>query len=562
MSGTGFTAGIAALLTIMGALEIASMLQENNTADEAIHLMAGYSYLRERAFGINAEHPPLAKVLCALPALFLNPDLPRGYRDWETREGEPARRFLFENRVSAEVLLNSARVVAVALSLLLGLTIALWTRSHFGASPALLALALYCFDPNFIAHGRYVTTDVIASFTFFLACIAWNRYLDRPSRGRLIVAGLALGVAFVSKFSLLILPVVFTAMYLVKVRPILWRRLAASLGVMLLLASAVIYTAYAGEMIVPIHDPITAHYFNKTSEQLQADTTVPRSVLPFIDPAPHAGTWVHWAARHVPVPAFSYFKGLYRLYNHNYTGHAAYLLGKHALFGWWFYFPVAFLVKSTAALVALTTLTLAGFVRTRKNFWILLPAIIYFIFSIGSSINIGIRHILPIFPFLFISIAVWAMQARWRRHAAIVLLLVLVLETSSAYPNYLSFFNLAAGGSGAGPRYLADSNVDWGQDIEKLKAYMGQNAIPTVCLSYFGSADPAYYKIPHQDLPSFPPPDGCTVAAVSVNRLLSSDGRMKAFLGCKPRARVGYSIYIYDVLSCVPQTVSVRRFAP
>lgn len=533
------------------------MLQENNTADEAIHLMAGYSYLRDGAFGINAEHPPLAKLLCALPALFLNPQLPAGYRNWETREGEPARRFLFENRVPAEVLLNSARAVTVALSLLLGLTIALWTRGRFGKGSALLALTLYCFDPNFIAHGRYVTTDVMASLTFFLACIAWNHYLDRPSRGGLIMAGVAMGVAFVSKFSLLILPVVFVMMYVVKLRPFTWRRLAASLGITFLLGAAVIYIAYAGEWTVPIHDPITAYYFDKTSEQLRADATVPRSVLPFVDPVTRKGRCVQWAVRHVPVPAFSYFKGLYRLYNHNHVGHAAYLLGKYSLFGWWFYFPVACLVKSPVALVALTALALAAFLRIRTNFWILIPAIIYFLFSIESSINIGLRHILPVFPFLFIFTAVMAKWACWMRHAVIVLVLVLVVETSAAYPNYLSFFNVAAGGSSNGPRYLADSNIDWGQDLEKLKVYMGQNAIPTVCLSYFGSADPVYYKLPHRDLPSFPPPGGCSVAAVSVNKLLSSDGRMKGFLGCKPRARVGYSIYLYDVMSCVPQTVSV-----
>src|SRR5207237_9433692 len=141
---------------------------------------------------------------------------------------------------------------------------------------------------------------------------------------------------------------------------------------------SVIFSASACKIMSPCQDPFTPYYFDKTSEQLRAAPAVPRSVLPFIDPATHTAKLVQWAVRHIPVPAFSYFKGLYRLYNHNHTGHASYLLGRHSLFGWWYYFPVAFLVKSPIALVTLTGLTIAAFLSIRRNVWILLPTIIYF----------------------------------------------------------------------------------------------------------------------------------------------------------------------------------------
>jgi hypothetical protein len=184
------------------------------------------------------------------------------------------------------------------------------------------------------------------------------------------------------------------------------------------------------------------------------------------------------------------------------------------------------------------------------------------VFSLNSHIDIGLRHILPVFPFLFIAIAVAAKRAQWMARAAMILVPLLVLETAGAYSNYLAFFNLAVGGPGAGPRYLADSNIDWGQDLENLKKYMDHSAIPEVCLSYFGSADPAYYKLAHRDLRAFPPPAGCSVAAVSVDELLSADSSLKPFLACRPRARIGYSIYVYDVQSCVAELARWHRLQP
>lgn len=538
----------------MAFLLVATMLQENETQDEPNHLVSGYSYLRESAFGLNAEHPPLVKMLCALPLLFLQPALTPGFRQWETQEGKLGWRFLYHNRVPPELMLNSARAVNVVLTLSFGLTVAFWTRRAFGELPALAALALFCWDPNLIAHGRYVTTDMAAAFAFFIACVSWMAFVEQPSRRRLILAGICFGIAIVTKFSMLILPLVLLLMYVLRARrgaPM--PPLARSMAALTAIAAVMILIVYRFETGRIISDQTASKFLAETAGELQADPLVPQPVAGLLDPTTRHGRAVHWIASHVPIPAYSFWKGIYRLYNHLYVGHDAYLLGENSNKGWWYYFPVAFAVKTPAAELALMLLATVLAFRRRPNsalpcYGLLLPPAVYFLMSMMSSIDIGLRHILPVYPFLFIILAVILARSRFGRTAGLALLSLLLIESLSAYPNYLAFFNFLAGGSKDGPRYLTDSNIDWGQDLRKLKTYLDRHSIPSVCLDYFGSGDAVvYYGINARDLSTWPPPQSCRVAAASVTALHFKDSQLKPLLACEPRARVGYSIYIYDV---------------
>src|SRR5689334_9540695 len=180
----------------MCAVQIFSVRGETQTWDEAIHLAAGYSYWKTGDYRMNPEHPPLGKLLAAVPLLGLPLEEVTHMPEWPTPEGvgefDFGTRFLYHNRVGADTLLFRARLMTILLTLVLGLAIALWTRAHFGPVAALTALALYCFDPNLTAHGRYVTTDMIAALTIFLSCASWWRYLDSGKRADLVIAGAAL----------------------------------------------------------------------------------------------------------------------------------------------------------------------------------------------------------------------------------------------------------------------------------------------------------------------------------------------------------------------------------
>ena len=186
----------AALLAYLGAVQLLAAWQESNIGDEPLELAAGYSYLKTGDFRMNPEHPPLAKIVEALPLLALHPSLPLDSASW-TRADEAGfgYRFFEQNSRSMDTLLFSARLMPILLTACLGLAIALWTRHVFGPGAALLALTLYAFDPTVAAHGHYVKNDLPVTLFCFLAVIAWCAFLTRPGLRRLALAGVTLGLA-------------------------------------------------------------------------------------------------------------------------------------------------------------------------------------------------------------------------------------------------------------------------------------------------------------------------------------------------------------------------------
>src|SRR5258708_1905720 len=203
----------------MAAAQVASMRQESQIYDEATHLAAGYSYLTTGDYRLNPEHPPLSKMLAAVPLLFLKPHLPVEDASWKNGDAlYLGAIFLYLNRVDAETMLFSARGVTILFAVGLGLLIAVWTRRHFGASAALLAVFLYALDPNITAHGHYVTNDLLIAACVFLASIAWGRYLAGRRVRDLLWAGFAVGLAASTKFTGLVLFPVFVVLYAIKWR--------------------------------------------------------------------------------------------------------------------------------------------------------------------------------------------------------------------------------------------------------------------------------------------------------------------------------------------------------
>jgi 4-amino-4-deoxy-L-arabinose transferase-like glycosyltransferase len=230
--------------------------------------------------------------------------------------------------------------------------------------------------------------------------------------------------------------------------------------------------------------------------------------------------------------------------------------------GWWYYFPVVFAVKTPLAVLSL--LALAAVVGLRpKNLrkipfhWVvlLLPPLVYFALCMRSHINLGLRHLLPVYPFLYVAIAAVLMRAaRPVRVLSLVLMLGLAVESLAIYPHYLAFFNAAAGGPDNGPRYLVDSNLDWGQDLKNLKIYLDSHHIDKLCISYFGRSSMEYYKFEYMDLPK----TGQTQARAEADCVgaISATALQDVYIGSgsyswlrerKPMAKIGYSIYLYDL---------------
>jgi hypothetical protein len=500
-----FVFAAAALVAGMAAAMFLSARQESQTWDEATHLAAGYSYWKTGNFQLNVEHPPLVKRLCALPLLLMNLELPLDGPGWrEPDQVKFGREFVYHNRLPADVLLFAGRSMAILLTLAFGAVMALWMRARHGPAASLIALSLFAFDPNLIAHGRYVTTDLALTAFYFLTCALWSDWLTRGGRLRLAAVGLSLGLALASKFSALPLVPVLALCAIAPAN--LRRQLRYAAG---WLAACAIAAVVLASMYWPV----------------------------------------------MPSRDHPYIKGLLTVVEHNAGGHISYLLGQTAQTGWWYYFPVAIAVKWTVASLALVAGALC-FVR--RGLVLAIAAAALLAAAMTSGLNIGLRHVLPAFPLLYALAGIGAahVSRKWKPAAAVVAVLLVAhaAESWSVYPHYLAFFNRAAGGPEQGPRYLLDSNIDWGQDIKKLSVWLSERNVEQVCISYFGNTPFRYYGIGEQELPGTGDSEERTkldcVAAVSVTELMGvySDPQKYAWLRARqPDARIGYSIYIYDL---------------
>jgi dolichyl-phosphate-mannose--protein O-mannosyl transferase len=195
---------LAALLTWLCFALVFSASRESPTADEPTELAAGYSYLKTGDFRMNPEHPPLMKMLAALPLLRFGIHSPFNSEEWQKVEEYPfSTQFFDENAPKEDAILFAARLTSIALTLAFALAIALWTRVVFGPYVAIVALTLFVFDPTIIANGHYVKNDVAVALFAFLSCITWAEYLKVPTLRRLFLSGLCLGAALATKFSAL-----------------------------------------------------------------------------------------------------------------------------------------------------------------------------------------------------------------------------------------------------------------------------------------------------------------------------------------------------------------------
>lgn len=514
----------------MAVLQFATARQESATFDEGVHLAAGYRYWRTGNYSLNVEHPPLQKLLSAAPLLWVNPPMPADPK-LLTDQSEYARVFLYGGAADADWLVLLGRLPTLFLSSLL-LAAVYWAgRKHFGAPVAVAAVWLCAMDPNLIAHGRYITTDMASALLYFLAVAVWINYLLSPSWRRAAVAALVLGLALSAKFSmvvlLLLLPLI-ALLHWVMGRGS-WRPLAV---LPFLGAGAVL-------VVLVTYAPESWRLVRGRNVAVEAETI-----------------------RGYELPPHRYLTGLRTVIDHNSEGHPSYLLGETRESGWWYYFPVVFLVKSPTALLLLVLLGAgAGLVRIHRAefLWLglLLPPLVYFATTLTSHINLGVRHLLPMYPFLYLLCAA-AILCLWpgRRGLLIVggLAALQTGETLVNFPEYLGYFNLPAGGRAAGPGYLLDSNVDWGQDLKKLKSYIDTNGSPKVCLDYFGSVEPKYYGIQFEYLPKSWDKDELErmdcIGAISetlLQDLYIRPGSYEWLRGRPAMGTVGSSIRLYDL---------------
>ncbi len=535
--------GVAVLLAALFLQEVLSMRLLTASSDEAEHLSAGYSYLETGDFRLNPQHPPLIKTLAAVPLLFLDTRFNLDDPNWKS---DPPRAvpfgvtFLYTN--DADRLLFWGRLPIVCLSLLLGVYVYKWARELFGAPAGLMALFLYSFCPNIIAHSRVITMDVGLSCFFVISLYYLWRFVRRGGNGNRLAAGAALGLALASKFSAVILLPTYA---LILAAAVFWpsnvqlflRRQQTQRGAK--------RKAKQHNVLVPIN--------------LRSRITSAASVYLLLLVV--AGIVVY-AAYFFPSDPLVYWKGASLVNKDHNPEYQYYLLGHFKQGRWWYYFLVAFLIKTPIPTLILLALSLVLYKKYHGESWLdeaflILPTLIFVAFTSALADDIGLRYLLPIYPLIFIFVsrlASFFFRNRLQAVLAVSLGAWYLFAGLHMYPDYLAYFNELIGGPERGYKYLDDSNIDWGQDLKRLKAYMDGHGIENINVLYPWNASPAYYGIKGRSVTPDEyygkPSQG--IYAISTHALIR--GQLSAEVQkvnsdwlrrYKPIDRVGYSFYIF-----------------
>ncbi|HEX7175621.1 MAG TPA: glycosyltransferase family 39 protein [Pyrinomonadaceae bacterium] len=464
---------VALLLAVMAFNLLSAIGRKSITNDEVVHIPAGYYHLVSGDFRLNNEHPPLIKMWAALPLLLVQPEEPPPPRtsdeDFMERTWGFHSRFWQANRARFEAVSYWPRVMMAPLALALGLVIFVSTRRLFGARAGVLAAALYTVEPTFLAHARVVHTDVAAALVYLLFFYTLYRYAETPTLRRSLLLGLACALALLTKFSMLVLLPVLAAGALARLLAV-WRRGSERRRTLV----------HAGAVaLVVLLSVNAAYYFRRPALEEPDVRWVATKSAPVFKEVTGA-----LRALSTVVPTYFLF-GFYNVAIHNQYGHSTSLLGRASDLGWWYYFPVAFALKTTLPFLLLSLAALLwalwrGLVRRDRRFLLLLlPLAVYAAISLTSHINIGVRHFLPAYPFLFIASGALLerlLQTAGRRRVPALAMVVVVLgwagfEAARAYPHYTSYMNQLAA---ARPHwwYLSDSNVEWGDDVAALADYL------------------------------------------------------------------------------------------
>jgi hypothetical protein len=538
----------AALLALYAAISWTAVATKSPTFDEPLHALAASIAWQSRDFRVDFDNPPLWKYWAALPSAAaparVNPSDPH----WRALTSDPLQQWPFAMQTlyrdpgnDPDRLIGRARCMMLVLAIALGALTARWAFELGGAAAAIAAAFLFAFDPSFLAHGPLVKNDVaIALLWLALAYTAWRA--DRMRVGWWALAvGLLCGAACTVKLSGLLLPGVA----------------AASAAVGGLFGAALVTVGF-----------IWAVYGFRFG--VSPDPAVSIDTRPIVaaigEPLPVRA--VTWSLEHRWLPE-PWLAGL--LFARGGTsGRPAYLSGEFREIAWTGYLPLVVAFKTPFATLAAIAAIAAAAVWRRRSAGsgdrravacLAIPPLAYALFALGSPAASGVRHLLPIYPFVFIGCGIAAARAwqhvrgRWWVGA---LAAALALETVSAFPDFLAFANVAAGGERAAVRRLGDSNLDWGQDLPLLAAWQRDHPDTPLSLSYFGTADPAHYGIRYANLPGGyalgPPPRPPTrpgvvaISATNLQGVRTPAGIVDLYAGFRrrqPLAVLGGSIYLF-----------------
>ncbi len=580
------------ILGLMFILPISSAWNDSAIMDELAHIPSGYSYVALQDYRLNPEHPPLLKDLTGLSLLLVRPNFPTNIASWTSDiNGQwiQGSEFLYNAGNNPDTIVFFSRLPFILLAVFFGWLLFWYVKKRYNDRIALLSLFFFAFSPTFLAHSRYVTTDMGAAFGFFIGILGLVTFLERPTLKNVLLAGLLLGIAQLLKFSLVLLFPIYTVITLVwlLVEHPYWNGFARfSFYILRMAGKAILVFVVAQIVITAVY---SYHVINYPAVSLRADgTTWTKEELTNIVKLPEPARtqtmsdvplsqmrdtvyilssfaggpdpegracdknsgvdlkrrlrclteFTIWSTDKPFLRPFAqYLLGVQMVLQRSSGGNTTYFQGEVSAGGWTRYFPMLYLLKEMLALHILTlTALLFAFWRMLKGeksigtlrrwihenlfeFTSIFFILFYWAYSMKSPLNIGVRHVLPTFPFIYflvsreihrwLSYTEYSSPETWwdwfvllyKRYIAsipkylFVWILLFWIFASALYtfPSYLSYFNELAGGSSKGYEYAVDSNYDWGQDLIRLQKYVRDHRVRHIALDYFGGGSPDYY---------------------------------------------------------------------
>jgi hypothetical protein len=554
--------------------------RESLTFDEGDHSFSGYMMWKTGDYGLNPEHPPLVKLLAAIPTLGKNlwtPPLQGRFfkteayldgRDWLARNDGASQRLVFEMRLMTGLL-------AIGLSLVIFFA----TREFFGTGAALFALVLASFGPNLLAHSALVTTDMGVTCFFIASIYAFYRYVKKPGWWRLILAAVTAGLLISSKHS----GILFAPMMVVL---ILWEVATTARGqrlrTTLRLAGAFAFIIIGGCIVLwaffgfrYVARPAGLHLIPSLAAYASGLSHFDQSVIL---------TFARW---HL-LPQ-SELMGLVDV-KLMAQGYPTFILDHVYAHAVWWYFPIAVLIKTTLGMLALLALAVFAVVTGRLRWgrevaYLILPAALYFAIAMAAGMDIGARHILPLYAMaaMLAGATIMALARRNGRWIPVwtwicsLLVVVHVASALSVFPNYIAYTNRAWGGPANAHHLLSDANVDWAQQLYQVKAWQDHHPSQSCWFAYFANPeiDPAVYGIHCGVLPTadtgwfasstvVPPTIHGTVfiSAGDLSGCEWPDGQLnpyQSFQQLKPIASIDHGVFVYQGSFAVPQAAALSR---
>ena len=556
---------VVLLLGIMAFLMWTPMRDETATVDETTFMGGGYAYFKTGSAKMAEENPLLIQMLIAVPMLCfpvqvsdearaimeqrafslvgwpwsgppqpLRQLFPRGITWYHYGLAEAqhfGRTLVYDLRNDAERMLFWSRFMMLLLTLATAVLVFFWAQQLAQNDWAgVFAAALWVFNPIALAYGHLAITEPGIAFAYPLAVWWFVKTVDSPRPRNVLLLGGAAALAMQMKFLALILGPTFVVLLILK-----WSRDKKVTSAKTLAKWLGLFVAGAWAATLFVYVP---HW----------------SPPPPIDAAQSDALGIPgWfgTLRPILIPG-EFFKAVAQKLLHSQAGQDAYLCGEWRKMGWWYYYPVAMWFKTPIPLIVLTVAGASLLFRRMRDveYAALVPwvaAVLYVLSALTSKIDIGVRHMLPVYPLLAVGVAdQFARTNRKWQIGAWVLCGWLAVVAVFAYPDFIPYTNEFGGGTANGYKVLIDSNYDWGQDGKRLKKWMDDNKINHIYLDFFGTATAIeWYRIPNTRINAEQARQlKQGVLVVSVSQLMRPEWSWLRE-SRQPVTRVGYALFVY-----------------